>query len=158
MGTRIDLLVQMTQDEFDGTSFNGLSLAKTLEKLTFDQIASKETFEKYSVWDITLHLAYWCYYLTRKITAGGNIREFPYEEKDWPTPPADGTEDEWRRTMSNLKSFHTDYIEALAMFPEGKLDEELTDWKCTYQQALSWMATHDLYHAAQIRNMGVPEV
>ena len=156
MASCIDLLTQMTQDEFDGVSFNGRSLIKTLGGLTLPQITSKQTLEGLSVWEVALHLAYWKYFLTRKIAPGGDTCEFPYDEKDWPSTPSEPTEEEWKRTLENLRALHGDYIQALRSLPEERLDEEWADWKCTCLKALSWMATHDSYHTAQIRNMGVP--
>ena len=156
MASCIELLAQMTQDEFDGVSFNGEALMKTLDELTLAQITSKQTTEEYLVWEVALHLAYWKYHLTQKISAGNQAAEFPYEEKDWPSAPSALTEEAWAQTLETLRSLHAAYMQALSSLPEESLDEEWPEWKCSCRKALSWMSTHDLYHTAQIRNMGVP--
>lgn len=155
MDQRIALLSEATRTEYDGESFNGPSLLKTLEGLSLEQICSTETAEGYSVWGIVLHLIYWKYFLTRELGGKAAFEEFPYEVKDWPALPESADADAWASTRSDMDAVHAAYIQALESFPAEKLDEELAAWKCPYIKAISWMATHDLYHTAQIRNMGL---
>jgi hypothetical protein len=32
----------------------------------------------------------------------------------------------------------------------------MPEWKISFAAALSWLATHDIFHGAQIRSMGTP--
>lgn len=155
MDARISLLSAMTKTEFDGTSFNGPSLVKTLVDLEFDQVASPSTQGGYTVWGIVLHLIYWQDYLTRELGGESGFQEFPYEQTDWPAIPDDKTDEAWQAVLSNQMIAHTTYIATLEDFPSTSLTDDLPAWKCSYLKAVSWMATHDLFHAVQIRNMGI---
>ena len=50
---------------------------------------------------------------------------------------------------------HARFIAALGRFPMSRWDELLPAWNCTVGQVLDCMACHDLYHVAQMRNMGL---
>lgn len=154
MDQRISLLSEMTKIEYDGAPFNGPSLMKTLEELDVDQVLSTDTHEGYSVWGIVLHLIFWKYSLSRQLGGSGGFDTFPYEEKDWPALPEEKTKDAWDSVLNDMATVHKAYIDALESFPAEKLGDELALWHCSYLKAVSWMATHDLYHVAQIRNMG----
>jgi uncharacterized damage-inducible protein DinB len=155
MDSRIELLVKITENEFAGNPFNGPSLLKTLQSLSIEQIRSTETLEGTSVWAVTLHLIYWKDSLCQKLGGKSAFDPFPHEQKDWPSITGDKTADSWSTTTTDLGKAHKAYINALETLPERRLKEEIADWKCTLLEAVSWMSTHDLYHAAQIRNMGV---
>ncbi|MAG14237.1 MAG: hypothetical protein CMN78_06545 [Spirochaetales bacterium] len=155
MDDKVEMLVQITKDEFDGNSFNGPPLIKTLQSLSFEQITSIETYEGYSVWAIVLHLIYWKHTLTAYLGGSPGVDPFPYEEKDWPGPPESPTPEAWEKTMEHLRGAHEHYLSALKKRSAESLNDEIADWKCNVAKAVSWMATHDLYHVAQIRNMGV---
>ena len=155
MDTRIGLLSDMTQNEFDGTSFNSPSLVKTLSGLSLEQVTSPTTTEGYTVWGIVLHLIYWQYGLTCELGGDGGFDEFPYEKTDWPSMPGDTSVDAWNIVLEHQRTAHTSYIATLEGFAVARLADEIPAWKCSFLKAVSWMATHDLYHAAQIRNMGI---
>ena len=158
MEKAIELLVQLTETEFDGKSFNGLSLMKTLRKLTLDQIRTRDTYEGYTVCGIVLHLMYWKYFLAEQLGGTGGLDSFPYEETNWPSLPEDPSVQSWEKMLKNLELIHQSYIDALKNFPAHRLDDELKEWHCAYGQACAWMSTHDTYHIAQIRNMDLKDL
>jgi uncharacterized damage-inducible protein DinB len=155
MDKAIELLTQLTEAEFDEQSFNGLPLMETLRKLTLDQVTTKDTYEGYTVWGIVLHLIYWKYFLGKQLGGTGGFDSFPYEEKDWPPLPEELSKSSWEKTLQELESAHRSYIEALKRFPSDRLEEEIKEWRCSCGKACAWMSTHDTYHTAQIRNMGL---
>ena len=155
MNEQTELIYEMTEREYDGNPFNGPSLMKTLSGLTTDQVYNEKTTESYSVFGIVLHLLYWKYSLCVMVGGTGGFEKFPYPKKDWPEVPQEKTGEEWSLLLENLGRTHRAYMATLEELQEDRLPEELPDWKCSTLTAISWMATHDLYHTAQIRNMGV---
>ena len=155
MDSRIELLVSMTDDDYHGTSFNGPSLIETLEDLSLQQICSTDTLEGSSAWGIVLHLIYWKYFLCRELGGDGGLTPFPYEEKDWPAVPKQQDQEKWDEVLTHMETVHNSYLDALRGLSSKDLERIIPGWKCTVLKAVSWMATHDLYHAVQIRNMGV---
>ena len=154
MGNAFELIINLTKAEYDGPSFNGPNLVKTLKVLTMEQVLSTETYEKYTAWGVVLHLMYWKYKLAQFLGAQ-EVVAFPYQEDNFPALPEDQSAASWQKTLDDLDTYHKAYIKALEAFPEEKLAEKLEEWGCSFGQAIAWMTTHDTYHIAQIRNMGL---
>lgn len=154
MSNELSLFIWLTEAEYNGASFNGPNLRKTLQALTLAQAASPDTLEGYTVWGVVLHLAYWKRQAARELGAAA-LPPFPYEEADFPALPATQDEAAWQQALATLDAAHGAYIAALSAFPVEKLEDKMP-WGFTYGQAVAWMATHDTYHTAMIRNMGVP--
>jgi uncharacterized damage-inducible protein DinB len=154
MDQRLEDLAWLTDQEFQGMSFNSASLVATLRTISPEQAASTDTYEGFSVWRIVLHLAYWKYFMVKIL--GGNAGEFPYTERNWPEPPDTIDDRTWEETIEYLEEIHVKYIATLDNLDPSKLDEEYTPYETPYWKLITWMASHDLFHGAQIRNMGVP--
>jgi hypothetical protein len=159
MSTDLSLLVWLTDTEYGGGSFNGPNLAKTLRSLTAVQAASDATLEGYTVWGVVLHLMYWKHELAQALGAATGsawaLPDLPCEGQDFPALPETRTEEAWQQTLAELDAMHAAYVAVLKTFPAARLDEEMA-WGCTFGEAIAWMTTHDTYHTAMIRNMGVP--
>jgi hypothetical protein len=149
----LQLIISITKNEYNGFSFNGPNLRKTLKSLSFSQIISTDTYEKYSVWGIVLHLMKWKHTLAGLLGAQ-DLLPFPYGDEDFPQLPQQLTEEAWENTLVEMDIIHKQYLLTLADFDPEKLEEKMT-WGCTYGEAITWMTTHDTYHLAQIRNMGL---
>jgi len=153
MQTSLSLLIWLAEAEYDGGSFNGPNLVKTLRSLTMEQVTTEETYEGYSVWGIVLHLMYWKHFIAR-VLGDAALGDFPYQGENWPALPEESSEAAWSRTLSEQDEIHEAYVAALRAFPEGRLGEKM-EWGCPFGEAIAWMTTHDTYHIAQIRNMGL---
>ena len=153
METSLSLFVWLTEAEYNGGSFNGPNLVKTLRSLTMEQVMTEETYEGYSVWGIVLHLMHWKHFIAR-VLGDLTLDDFAFEGENWPALPEDRTEDAWLQTLAGQDEIHTAYIAALSAFPAERLGEAM-EWGCSFGEAIAWMTTHDTYHIAQIRNMGL---
>jgi len=49
MQTSLSLLIWLAESEYNGGSFNGPNLVKTLKSLTMEQVTTAETYEGYTV-------------------------------------------------------------------------------------------------------------
>ena len=153
MNNNLKWIATITQSEYNGNSFNGPNLIKTLKSLSFDQVLSTDTYEEYSVWAIVLHLMKWKHQLADMLGAQ-NLAPFLYKGDNFPELPDQLTEQTWENTLSEMDAIHSSYLLALSEFDDEKLDEKM-DWGCSFGEAIAWMTTHDTYHIAQIRNMGL---
>jgi len=156
MQTSLSLLIWLTESEYNGGSFNGPNLVKTLKSLTMEQVTTEKTYEGYTVWANALHLMYCKHYLAR-VLGDATLGDFLYEGGDWPELPEERSEAAWLRTLSEQDEIHEAYMAALRAFPEERLGQKM-EWGCAFGQAIAWMATHDTYHIAQIRNMGLRDL
>ena len=153
MQNQLKWLAQIKSTEYNGGSFNGPNLVKTLKSLTLDQVTSTDTFEKYTVWGIVLHLMKWKYELA-VVLGAKNLGPFEYKGDNFPELPGDLSTQAWDKTLTEMDAIHKGYMQALSEFAEKKLDDDMA-WGCSFGEAIAWMTTHDTYHTAQIRNMGL---
>lgn len=154
MDERISFLAEMIDREFEGNSFNGKSLLATLRDLSLEQALFDGTQGGYSVFAVTLHVAYYKYLISGML--GGKPAEFPYERADFPALPDPPDKAAWENALERLKTYHDACRIAIESLTGGALEAIIPAWKVTARVALEWYATHDIYHTAQIRNMGVP--
>ncbi|MCG8570918.1 MAG: DinB family protein [Spirochaetes bacterium] len=152
-----DVLIQIINNEFHGPSFNGPSLMETLKKMDLTLVVNDQTYESYTVWQIVLHIMYYKYFLIKNINPEHPL-SFPYEEADFPSLPDELSQKNWEKTLSDLEYYHKTFVEELVLIPDEKLDDPIEEWKCPIRSAVAWIATHDTYHVAQIRNMGLPDL
>lgn len=142
--------------DFRGKSWNGLSLLATLEKLNAAEAAGTNTWEGYSAWEIALHCA-----KCKRIIAvelGAAVPDWPFPAEPWFPSPADVSEESWTRDKALLTACHDAAMKALRAFPESRLDETMAFWKSPWGKVLAWFASHDAFHSAMIRSMGVPSL
>ena len=153
MNSDLALIIDITEREYHGMSFNAPPLRKMLDKLTLDEVTSTGTYEGYSVWSIVLHVLYWKYQLAAWLDTP-DLPDYPYEKANWPALPEILSQEAWDETIALLDGFHNAYVSALRTLPDGKLDEKM-EFNSSWADAIAWMTTHDTYHIAQIRNMGL---
>ena len=147
-------LIHLTEVEYRGHSFNGYSLMETVRPLTLDQVLSKKTHQSFTVWGIVLHCALVKWKMASLLRPDFPI-DFPYEQTDFPALPEDRSGDAWRESLLVSDRIHDAYIEVLRAV-KGDFDRSvIQEWDCGFGEAIAWIATHDTYHNAQIRNMGL---
>jgi len=157
MASPLSLVIYLTESEFDGGSFNGPNLVRTLRSLTLDQVTTEETYEGYTVWSIVLHLMTWKHFLARAL-GDTTLEDFPYEGENWPKLPDELTQASWEKMLAEQDEIHAAYLAVLKDFPVERLGEKMEAWGCSFGEAIAWMTTHDTYHIAQIRNMGLKDL
>jgi hypothetical protein len=160
MGTSFDLLADLADAEFDGESYNGKSLMATLSELDAKAAAAPSDYEGYSAWSVALHVAY-CKWIVAKalLDEAGKSRLGPY-----PYPAGNGgfaeapepSQDAWVGLLAYLRVVHGEAIGAMRECGEKRFDRELPEWGIPAGKAAVWLCSHDSYHTAQIRNMGIP--
>ncbi len=149
------LLAEYADAQFDGASFDGPSLMKTLESLGPEAAASTETHEGYSAWEVALHVLFYKRFILEKIRGEGSLGPYPYPRANFTAPPKVDA-DEWKLLHGRMRDTHRAVMDAIRDLPEERLPEIIPEWKTELGKAVAWLCGHDGYHAAQIRNMGVP--
>ena len=62
---------------------------------------------------------------------------------------------EWEITLNEMIQTHNEVSKTIRDFPESRLEEIFHDFGCSWGELIGWIVTHDTYHLAQIRNMGI---
>lgn len=144
----------MADKEFDGESFNGPSLMKTLDGLSAEEAASEATYEGYSAWEVAIHCAFYKYAIALELGAPGF--DYPYEEANFARVPSPADDAAWKTTRAVLRRAHHAVMDAVRAASPESLDAVWKEWDVPRREAVAWLCTHDCYHNAQIRNMGLP--
>ena len=156
MPNAIDAFLDVIDDEFLGDSWNAPPLMKTLDGLSAAEAASEETWEGYSAWAIALHCAKCKHIVARDL--GTELPTWPYDESLWFPLPAVRDEAAWARDRALLRSCHEAAAKALRAMPESLLEAEMPSWKKPWKRVVAWYVTHDAFHGAQLRSMGLPSL
>ena len=154
MTNDLKLLIEMTNCEFRGHTFNGQSLMETLRQLTAAEAADRHTVEGYSAWDNLIHCVYFKYVVVRFLGASAPCDPYPWKEGSFPPIP-DVSETAWRSALAYSDRVHEAFLAAVRTLDPGRLGEPFPAWECTLGEALIWIPPHDTYHVAQVRNMGL---
>lgn len=155
MDAAVKWLAEITEIEYRGKSMNGKNFMDTLRGYTLEQVTSKDTYEKFTVWAVVLHNVY-CKWMLIRVLNPEDATPYDYEEKSFPALPEPADAAAWEKTLSDSDAFHDAYMAALGNLSAADMEKEMPGWGCPIGAAVGWIATHDSYHIAQIRNMAVP--
>ena len=135
----IDLLLETLGRAFDQSSWHGPNLASSIRGIPA-QAASRNLFNRKSIWQQVLHAAYWKQRVLNRLIG---TQKFPRKGSNWPLLPLEITEKAWRADRDLLHAIHAELIDAV-----GKLDSRKLDAK--RRKMILGAAAHDVYHAGQI--------
>ena len=123
----------------------------SLRGVSAEQAAWKPAPARHSIWELTLHVAYWKYAVRRKLD-GSARGGFPRKPSNWPRVPEPADEEAWKEDRALLRDEHRLLVAAVEGFTPDRLDDAGT---ATYRYAdlIYGIAMHDAYHAGQIQLM-----
>ncbi len=120
--------------------------------MSAEQAAWKPYPDRHSIWELTLHLAYWKY-AVRRYFDGSPRGSFPRKPANWPIPVV-ADERNWKADRSLLRSEHEKLLAAIRAFDPARFDEpEPGKGSWTFGELLFGIVTHDVYHVGQIQLM-----
>jgi hypothetical protein len=153
----IELLVIQLDECFLGGAWHGESLLPNLKKLDVGQ-ALYESTEGLSAWKVALHCAYWKYRARRKIDQARGLAagRFDRSPADWPSLPGLPSAEGWKADLAILEGHHEALRAAIAGLPVSMIAAEYDAEGHSYHRLIAGAAAHDVYHAAHIRNIGIP--
>src|SRR4051812_24127155 len=129
----------------------GPSPVGALRGVTAEQAAWRPTPRRKSVWELSLHIAYWKYTVRRHLVEG-EVPRFPRRPANFPAQPAEPDEAAWVRDVALLRSEHTALLEAMRGLQERRLAAiPAAGKRWTYGELALGIAAHDAYHTGQIQ-------
>ncbi len=151
-----DRRLEMTLGLFEpppGTKLwhGGASVLGALRGVKPEEAAWKPAPDRHSIWDLTLHVAYYNYVVWRRIT-GAAHGGFPRSPSHFPEPPEEITAKSWKQDRALVREYHDLMLEAMRDFDPSRMDErynERSDYTCS--DLLMGIVMHDTYHAGQIQ-------
>ena len=131
--------------------YGGVTVTGSLRGITPGQAKWKPDPKRHSIWELTLHLAYWEYAVRRNVE-GLPRGTFPRSRSNWPVAPAAGNASHWKKDRELLRSEHVQLVQAIRAFDPRRLDEVAPGSKqYRYVDLLFGVVSHDLYHVGQIQ-------
>ena len=122
-----------------------------LRGVTAAQAAWRPGARRKSVWDLTLHIAYWDY-AVRRLLEGSGRGAFSRAPSTWPAPPLRPDPRAWAADVALLREEHDRLVQAVERVDPGTLRRRPPSSKqWTYGELLVGIAMHDAYHPGQIQ-------
>jgi uncharacterized damage-inducible protein DinB len=134
---------------FSGEAWHGDSVFETLEGVTAAQAAARPIARAHTIWELVLHIAAWDGAVLLRL--GGDAVSLS-DAENFP-PVRDASEAAWRTALAEVRRVHEELVEAVAVFPDSRLDEIVPGKEgahYTYYYMLHGVVQHELYHAGQI--------
>lgn len=128
----------------------GATVIGCLRGVSADMAAWKPGRDRHSIWELTLHIAYWKYAVQRRITDEEKGR-FPRSPSNWPAVPGIISDKAWKEDRSVLRDAHSSLMDAVSNFDPAKLDEFAGDGKTSWADLFWGIVLHDTYHVGQIQ-------
>lgn len=155
-----ELLLRQADDAFFGPAWHGPAVLPTLKKLTAAEAVRTSPWEGFTPWGVVLHMAYWKHRGTQLLAKASEGLVIPpgkffRSPADWPALPTVADGPTWNADLNALKEVHQRFAEALKRFPPDRWNTAVRSDGTTASQVAFGVAAHDLYHTAQIRNMGI---
>jgi hypothetical protein len=131
--------------------YGGAGVTGSLRGVTPDQAAWRPAPKRHSIWELTLHLAYWKYAVRRNLDALPQ-GAFPRSPSNWPAVPKPPDAQHWKADRALLRSQHTELVEAVRAFDPRRLDDRVPSSKnYRFVDLMFGIVSHDLYHVGQIQ-------
>lgn len=131
--------------------YGGATVAGTLRGVTPGQAAWRPSPKRHSIWELTLHIAYWKYAVRRSLD-GSPQGAFPRSPSNWPAQPDKPTPNQWKADRALLQAEHRQLVETVRGFEPRLLDETAPgSKKYRYVDLLFGIVSHDVYHVGQIQ-------
>lgn len=104
-----------------------------------------------SIWDLTLHIAYWKHIVRQRIK-GGRLPAFPRKPSNFPSPPASPSAEAWKADIELLRQAHDALLETIASVDRSRLGRQAKGKASqTVGELIAGIAFHDVYHTGQIQ-------
>jgi uncharacterized damage-inducible protein DinB len=131
---------------FDGGAWHGPSVLEVLADVGADTAASHPIAGAHSIWELVLHLVAVQDVLLRRVR--GEAAGLKTEDFWLAVPPV--SESAWAEAVERLKRQEAELRQAIAAFPEGRLDQPLTAGGSSAYNNFHGYVQHNAYHAGQI--------
>jgi hypothetical protein len=147
MPAEITRLEEQLKRALEGEAWHGPSVLELLVGVSAAQAVSHPIAGAHSIWELVLHLRS-DYDLVLRRMAGDGRPVSPGE--DWPACPAP-TEENWQRTVQELRLRNEELRRAVRNLPMERLDEPLvSEVPYTAYTQFIGVTQHHSYHAGQI--------
>lgn len=142
----VERIAKQMERGFEGEAWHGPAVLEILAGVDAALAAARPIPDAHSIWELVLHLAATQEILLRRLQGE---RAGLTEEEFWPATP-EPTEEAWQATLARLRRQDSELRQAVAAFPDGRLDEPLMTGGTPAYDNFHGHVQHNIYHAGQI--------
>jgi uncharacterized damage-inducible protein DinB len=142
-------LADQIRRAFEGDAWHGDSVLELLKGVDARIAAAHPIKNAHSIWELVLHVAAWDDAVRRR--TGGTAVTLS-DAQNFP-PVKDSSDGAWRKAIEHAKLAHNELAQAVAAFPDSRLQEQVpgkTERYYNFFYMFSGIVQHELYHAGQI--------
>ncbi len=150
MEPQIALLLRIFDQAYDRRAWHGPNLRGSLRGLKSGEAAWRPDPGRHSIWEITVHAAYWKYAVQRRLT-GAKRGSFTLTGSNWFPRESNLTEKLWRQDLRLLEESHGALRSAVAQLSTKDLSRKTPGGTVKIEALVYGIACHDVYHAGQIQ-------
>jgi hypothetical protein len=150
MDAEIRSMLSLIDEAFEKKAWHGPNLRGSLRGVTSGQAAWRSTEDRHNIWEIVLHAAYWKYIVSRRLR-GEKRGSFPLKGSNWFKRPISATETAWREDIALLEDQHRKMRDAIAALRPKEIHRTPPGSKISNLRMIYGIASHDVYHTAQIQ-------
>lgn len=148
-------ILALVEEGFRKKAWHGPNLRSALRGVSAREAAWRPGKNRHSIWELTVHAAYWKYAVTKRLT-GSKTPEFPEKGKnffarDMKNGRVRDAEKNWERDLALLAKTHADLRKAIAALEEADFERPCRGSRQMVMQNAAGIAMHDVYHAGQIQ-------
>jgi hypothetical protein len=145
----VTLLLALLDEAFDRRSWHGTNLRGALRRVTPAQITFRPGPGRHSIWELTVHAAYWKYAVRRRLS-GEKRGAFALEGSNFFARPDGFDPGAWKADVTLLEAEHRALRARVGSLTEIDLSRAVSAG-VTIGWLVRGAAAHDLYHAGQIQ-------
>ncbi len=133
--------------------YGGATALGSLRGVSAAAAAWKPSPKRHSIWELTLHIAYWKYAVRRRLDPTVPRGSFPRAPANWPAAPDEQTARTWKLDRDLLAAEHEALVRVARGLERPEIDHRGGKGDYRNLDLLLGVATHDIYHTGQIQLM-----
>ena len=150
MNPEIALLLRIIDEAYEKKAWHGPNLRGSLRGVTAQEAVWRPGKGRHNIQEIVVHAAYWKYAVRRRLR-GEKRGSFPYKGSNWFARPGLGKSPHLTEDLKLLGEEHRLLREAITAIPISELHATTGRSKVSNLTLICGIASHDIYHAAQIQ-------
>ncbi len=144
--SEIDRILAHYDQVMQGSAWHGDPVWQVLDGVPVEDAAARPLPDAHTIWEIVMHMIFWEDVVNERLAGR---RAGLVEEKNFPPMPQ-ATEENWRKTLDQLRTSNRAFRDALAKLEPAKLGELSAAGKRTYYDEAHGIIEHHVYHLGQI--------
>ncbi len=144
--SEVDRILAHYDGVLRGAAWHGDPVWQVLDGISAETAAARPLPIAHTIWELVKHMAFWEDVAAKRLRG---LRAGLVEELNFPPTPA-ATEENWQKTLGELRTSNANFRAALAKLDPAKLNDLTVAGKRTFADESYGLIEHHVYHLGQI--------